>query len=719
MIRRFAHIIILVALLPVALSAASSGRNVLSARSQCRLAAKEFVAEDAMLPCFVSVDADSVYSLLLDMGVEVNHRFGNVATVMIPRNALQRVSNLAHVKSVQLAQTLSVDNDHARAMTHVDEVHNAQGLTMPFTGKDVVLGMVDVGIDFNHAAFADADGNNRVKAVYLPSDNSGDAPEVDGNKLPGSFFDTPQSIAALQADCDNESHGTHTTNTAAGRNLGNPYYGVAPDAQLVLCAMPEEQLTDVNIANSLAFIFDYARKAGLPAVVNMSLSSTSGPHDGTSMLSQVISNVTGEGRLCVLSVGNDAQQRTRLTMQFNADDDIKNTFFENYYARNSVLGCCDVWSSNQEPFKVQFVFYDRRSKSIVSSTPWYEVGDGDDNNAVIINVADCEVVDNVFVGNIAFASCIGDNGKAEIYTEFNVQCGSDADEASNYYMGMRFCAREGVELNAWTNRGTLMVSNGISGWIGGKPDGNISDLTTGEGAISVGAYCSKTTVQQIEGVGQYDKNVEGDMAFFSSYGKDMNGISRPTVTAPGYAVVSAMNRYDKTIETNEMALLSVTDGSNYYWGAKYGTSQSAPVVTGTLAMWLQANSSLTPEQAIEVMQNTSRRDDFVLSGNAEQWGCGKIDALQGLQYLLGGGSGIDDVSNRLWQVAVCGGMVVIMAPCNGKARLRVYDLAGAEVFAADCVIDGGVARVPIDVTHGAYVLTVSMEHASHAMKMIF
>ena len=147
------------------------------------------------------------------------------------------------------------------------------------------------------------DGQLRIVRVYMPCDSTGTHPVVGGEELPGSEYTTPGEIAALTTDDSTYYHGTHTTGTAAGSFMDNGLHGVATGAQIVACGMPDEELTDFNVANSIKYIFDYADKVGLPAVINMSIGSQDGAHDGTSPLCQLFKEASAPGRICVVSAG--------------------------------------------------------------------------------------------------------------------------------------------------------------------------------------------------------------------------------------------------------------------------------------------------------------------------------------------------------------------------------------------------------------------------------
>lgn len=709
-------------LMMIALSASLyAERGSISPRSRRVLRELARSGDVDKVSCFIQMsDADDLEALQR-LGVVIQHKFGNVLTASVPLQQIHAVSELASVRQMQLAQKMSVCNDKARQMSMVDEAQNVSRLPSgTFSGKGVIVGMVDVGIDFNHIEFADTKGESRVRRVYLPAYDGGTKPVVDGYEMPGSAYSTPTEIAKLTTDCTTQSHGTHTTTIAAGGYKGKAYYGMAPESDLVLCAMPEEDLTDVNIANSVAYIFDYAESVSRSAVVNMSLASTKGPHDGTSMLSQAFSSVTGRGKVCVVAAGNDARKRTKISKRFEAPTDTMRTFFENWYARYCIDGDLDLWANDADSFKARFVVYDIRDDNVVYESEWY-AANADSDDLMELDVSSESLLCKLCSGKVTFSSGVGTNGKMELYTTFDVKFICDESEAKKYAMGLKVSANKGVTITGWSDEGTQMVSYGIDGWMYGEREGNISDLTTGDGVISVGAYCSKTVVETIGGKQEYNDCGLGEFMPFSSYGKDMNGVSRPTVTAPGYMLVSAINRYDETQkDEQDKACVQTIGDHRYSWGAMGGTSQSAPVVSGILALWLEANPTLDSVEIEEVLRQTSVRDEMVQSGKAEMWGYGKINALSGLQYISN--TGVDSsVSDRLWRIQLQGKKYVVNSPVDGDARLVVYDITGKMVTVAQSRIVGGYAEFELDQMpgRGVYVARLSVGNTSHIFKMVY
>ena len=63
--------------------------------------------------------------------------------------------------------------DTVRARRFVDPVHlGAGGLTQPYTGKDVVIGFIDYGLEINHPDFIEANGDTRILRLWDQTNGS-------------------------------------------------------------------------------------------------------------------------------------------------------------------------------------------------------------------------------------------------------------------------------------------------------------------------------------------------------------------------------------------------------------------------------------------------------------------------------------------------------------------------------------------------------------------
>jgi hypothetical protein len=109
---------------------------------------------------------------------------------------------------------------------------------------------------------------------------------------------------------------------------------------------------------------------------------------------------------------------------------------------------------------------------------------------------------------------------------------------------------------------------------------------------------------------------------------------------------------------------------------------ATPVVSGVLALWLEAYNELTPAQAKEVMKKTSKKDRYTdyaeWSDNA---GYGKLDAYEGLKEVLklAETSGINDMLNSEAPVTLSKGLAewkVLFNNDESYANISLYSANG-------------------------------------------
>ena len=584
-------------------------------------------------------------SLLQQLGIKVRTKIGRMLILNIPAESLTALETIDEIESVSADQMNQTMNNNARQKSKVTEVatpEKAQQNNLPqaYTGKGVLVGLVDTGIDFNHAAFRNPDGSTRIKlAMKIVKDSLRE-------------YTTPEKIAALTSDITNESHGTHNAGIAAGSFIeGLNRQGVAPEADLMLCGLGE-YLYESMMIMAITRMFDYAKKQGMPCVINTSIGSVANFHD--EVTSEVIRGLREyyqteedkKGKICVFSAGNSGDAHAAIyTVLPEADSD--------GYNLKTVLGesIKRYWGGEQcnSYTNIYNFFYNLDGSELDVELKVIDVTTGQIytlDEKPLYSTSDYEVKVNK-IKNVSI-----NNNKH--YVRY-YRSGTCLFHEPNLKLAFFVESEKGKTFRAIDQRETYtsgFYSGYLEGYTEGQDNGAVSIHICGDEVIGVGYYHSATSYTDINGMTQsiWDDSHLDKIHAYSSWGIDDNGVNRPDVIAPGSIVCSAYNIYDDTYFDKEgkhipgSTTADLSDyvdlyGRNHYYGAIEGSSMASPHVAGIIALWLQANPDLTYDDVRSLIRETSYNDeyttnpDLIPSRNVIQAGAGKIDALAGLEKL--------------------------------------------------------------------------------------
>ncbi|HWT26936.1 MAG TPA: S8 family peptidase [Mobilitalea sp.] len=195
-------------------------------------------------------------------------------------------------------------------------------------GQGVLIGIVDTGIDYTNPVFIRPDGTSKIVSIWDQTiDSETDYPE--GTYF-GTQYTTDQINQALASETplnvvpstDTNGHGTMLAAIAAGNDVpGSNFYGVAPDAQLIIVKVkpaknylkdffqiPEDVLCfqENSIMWGAQYCGNLARQLKHPIAICMGIGTSQGPHDGRTPLSTFLSIIGEFPRVGIISAaGNE------------------------------------------------------------------------------------------------------------------------------------------------------------------------------------------------------------------------------------------------------------------------------------------------------------------------------------------------------------------------------------------------------------------------------
>jgi subtilisin family serine protease len=647
-------------LLPIALLAIfacswalmSSAHNKLTSNAQLSLLHKQTAQYDSNGKKIKAIDTNSVIRLVVDVdskdaastfaqirecGGKVLSKLGHKAVISIPANKVDGLVAIEGVKRVDATSKGDLKTDVSLVETGVSLIDGTTpSIEEVYTGEGITICLIDGGFDFQHPAFKDADGNTRLRCVYLPSNDSGhkfivEDDEAGTIEYPGSVFDTPKLIATLTTDEEYRDHGSHTAGIAAGSRSPLGFGGMAPGADIVLVSIEGDSVDDVN---EIAFQFaaHYAQQIDAPVVLSASMNAHNGPHNGTGTMPELIDEVS-RYVIPVLSVGNEGSKGVHIYKAFDEENSSMKAFLaraipfidENGNTSRVVTSLVRGYSRNtlseNDALSVQIGMVNRSNGQIVWQTEPCVITPSQEGCIEIFSDYEDILGDYMQDGFVAIYGEVVD-GKLDLLTATQ----GVLNKRLPFFISLS--STSPIEMDLWETTGGFDAID-MEGYTHGDSEFSCGDWTSTPNVISVGNYVANTTGRLYTG-NVTDGSVIytlNDISFSSSYGVSFNGVAQPTVTAPGTNVVSSINHYNCDKEIAE-----TMQWQGYPYGSMNGTSMSCPTVSGIIALWLQADPTLTLDDIKEILAATSRNDEFT-AVDPIKWGYGKIDAAAGIEYI--------------------------------------------------------------------------------------
>lgn len=645
--------------------------------SKCDVLMQRRIVEKAQLVSVIikCTDSRSVADKITADGYHATAITATILTARIPATYVDRLNADKRVEYIQAARKMSGKTVEAREATGVDKVQAGEGLETPYTGKGVIVGVIDQGFEYRHIGFLDSKGNPRVVAVWNRKGYTS-----------GEDTEPTTDIPANGDGLNVEGHATHVTNIAAGSKIAeNNYYGMAPDADIIM--IPSE-FDESEIIEDVKYIRDFAKTQGKPWVINMSFGTQIGAHDGTSYFGQAVDSIvtSGEGHQIMVAASNEGSEKIHASHTFTSDKDTVSILASSgYYG-----ALLNIWGQNTD------------SVSHLKIRPFiYEDGVRNYEN-------------DAFWANYRYDQIAPFNRKE------NCMLYVDSNYGSYFYVGADIIGDVGTTFHAWTNTyyGDFVDSPG-GRFISGDHDYSVNEMAASiNHCVTVGAFVSSETYTNSVGTTQNGGfgNL-GDICSFSCKGPALGSEPKPTVAAPGAMIKSAVSKYGVGFEKSGSDIVQdVRRGiKHYYYGAMAGTSMSTPVVTGIVALWLQADPKLTAEQITDIIRTTSTKDSFTGSDEWNPtWGYGKINAYEGLKAALrlAATSGIREYGTAeaitlskeadLWRV--------LFNSNEQYANIEIYGMDGTKVKTQHLVnvVEGQEEVIPFaQFRPGVYIVKIS------------
>ena len=611
------------------------------------------VNQHALFPLFVTGDVIKITQEVIKLKGEIVRSTNNIVQVNLPINTIEEFSKNTFVQNIPysfskpqiLSDTMTIHNN-------VTPIHNGiTPLLQGYTGKGVIFGIIDTGIDIVHPDFKDTLGNTRIYRIW--------------DQVSGQTWDSTSinNATCTHNDYSGTSHGTHVAGIGAGNGLAlNMYWGVAPEATIVAVANDESAPNWLStVVDAVDYIFSVADSLNMPCVINASIGDYFGSHDGTDPAALLIDSIVNykPGRAFVCAGGNAGFFNWHVEQSVTADT----SFSWLAYNGSSGLGFgsvfYEVWSDTIDFNNVDYAFganlpagsFEERGR-----TPFFNIQnrigsftDTIKNGSNVLAIVETygEIQDDKYLLQILL-----NEPDSNTYNFSFLSTGSgNFDFWSSSLLGTSDILESGLPT---VGQYPPMIYYTL-------PDSaktTVSSFSCSPNVLTVANFVNRKTYIDVDTIERVKTTTPGAKGFSSSLGPDRRGNVKPDIGATG----------DVTLGPNAASVIAAAlvggpvNRAKVALGGMHringGTSMASPVVAGIVALYFEKCPNASMAEVKAAILGTAKQDTFTGTVPNTIFGYGKVDAfgvLNNSNYSLTIGANVD----------VCDGdSVQIIAPAS-------------------------------------------------------
>ena len=482
------------------------------------------------------------------------------AIATVPLQLMDAFTSRTEIEYIEKPKRLFFTVDQGIRASCINTVQSFSSLNL--SGRGVLCGLADSGIDWRHPDFCNPDGTTRIAAIWdqtlIPDAARGMYPPAGYDR--GVEFTREQINAALKEPAqtvmieengqessmqtyvrlsgDSSGHGTHVAGIMAGngRASGGRYRGVAYESELIVVklGLPRENgfPSTVELMMAVDYMIRKARTLNLPLALNLSFGNNYGSHSGASLIETYLNSLSGYWKnVIVVGTGNEGTASVHTSGRIPAGENQAVNTVQFVISTYETFLSLQIWKSYSDEIDIQIVH-----PTGLTAGPVQRI-----LGTQRFQMRQTEIL-----------LYYGEPSPYSPYQEIFIEFLPVGDFLDSGVWEIQLIPRRIVNgaFDMWLPGGG--ISNRGTGFLYPVETTTLTIPSTAEKVISVAAYNSRTN----------------QAADFSGRGYTrVTQQVKPDLAAPGVGILSAV------------------PGGSY--GVKSGTSMAAPFVTGSAALLMQ------------------------------------------------------------------------------------------------------------------------------------
>ncbi len=250
-----------------------------------------------------------------DLDVQIEILSSNYAIITLSEEKIGLLLNYRQIEYIEKPKLLELMLDNALRASCIPQITQID--RNPLTGKGVIAGIIDSGIDYTHPDFINPDGTTRILYIWDQTDNSKTPPKGFLNGSEYTYNEINEALSSknpfeIVPETDTVGHGTAVSAIVAGngRRSGGTYKGVAYESSLIVVKLGETGresfARNTEIMRAIKYVLDKAIELNMPIAINLSFGTNNGSHSGDSLFETYIDDMANIWKcsICVAS-GNE------------------------------------------------------------------------------------------------------------------------------------------------------------------------------------------------------------------------------------------------------------------------------------------------------------------------------------------------------------------------------------------------------------------------------